>query len=269
MNMIAVDDEKAALDALCDAIGQAAPEGQVFGFRSPIQALEFVRTSPCDVAFLEIKMAEMDGIELAKWIKKWNPSINIVFVTGCLEYTLEAFCLRVSGYLEKPVSVHSIRQELQNLRYPVRQSSERIYAQTFGNFELFVNGEAVTFPRYKSKELMAYLIDRHGAGVSRKEIAGVLFENRGYDRATQDYVNRVITDMIASLKGAGADIILVRKRNFLAVDVTKFACDLYAYEKGDISSMNKFKGEYMVQYSWAEFTAGILHKQIIQKTIEK
>lgn len=263
MNIIAVDNDKTALDALCDGIGQAAPDGKLFGFRSAIQALEFVITNPCDVAFLAIKMGEIDGIELAKRIKKWNPAINIIFVSDCLEYALEAFHLRASGYLKKPVSVQSIREELQNLRYPACQSAEGVYAQTFGNFELFVNGEAVTFSRAKAKELIAYLIDRHGAGASRKEIAGVLFENRGYDRVTQDYVNHVITDMIASLKQAGADQILVRKRNFLAVDVSKFACDLYAYEKGDVPSMNKFKGEYMVQYSWAEVTAGMLYKQII------
>lgn len=260
MNIIAVDDEKTALDALCDGIRQAAPKEQVFGFQSPIQALEFTGTNPCDVAFLGVKMAEMDGIELAKRIKRKNPVINIIFVSASLEDALEAFRLRASGYLKKPVSVQSIREELQNLRYPACQTAEGVYAQTFGNFELFVDGEAVTFSRSKSKELIAYLIDRHGAGASRKEIAGVLFENRGYDRVTQDYVNRVITDMISSLKRAGAEGILVRKRNFLAVDVSKFACDLYAYEKGDMRSMNKFKGEYMVQYSWAEATAGMLYK---------
>ena len=60
-------------------------------------------------------------------------------------------------------------------------------AKTFGNFELFVNGKPVFFAREKSKEMLAYLIDRRGAVVNKKEIMGILFEDREYDRELQGY----------------------------------------------------------------------------------
>lgn len=259
MRILATDDEKAALNLLTGAIREAAPTAQVQGFQSPVQALEYARNNLCDIAFLDIRMFEMNGIELAKRLKKYNPHINIIFVTGYADYTGEAMKLRASGYLQKPVAAEDITEELNNLRFPVHKPNRGIYAQTFGNFELFMNGEPVLFTRAKSKELLAYLIDRCGSGVTRKEISGILFEDREYDRVTQDYINHIIADMVLSLKAAGAEQILIRRRNFLAVDTSQFQCDLYAFDKGEAYAINSFKGEYMVQYSWAEVTGGRLY----------
>lgn len=74
----------------------------------------------CDVAFLDIQMRSMTGLELAKQLKERQPNVNIIFVTGFSEYTGEAIQLHASGYIEKPVTEEKIRRELDNLRHPVR-----------------------------------------------------------------------------------------------------------------------------------------------------
>lgn len=40
------------------------------------------------------------------------------------------------------------------------------------------------------------------------------------------------------------------------MDVNKVKCDAYDFEKGDLVAINSFRGEYMANYSWAEFTTG-------------
>lgn len=62
-----------------------------------------------------------------------------------------------------------------------RDPVSRVEARAFGNFDLLVDGKRVAFKRAKSKELMAYLIDRHGASVTRREAFAVLWEDRTYD----------------------------------------------------------------------------------------
>ncbi len=62
-----------------------------------------------------------------------------------------------------------------------------IFARTFGDFDLFVDGEAVLFKRSKSKEMLAYLIYKAGGMVNRKEIAAILFED-DYSEKTQNYI---------------------------------------------------------------------------------
>jgi len=79
-----------------------------------------VRENSCEIAFLDIKMRGMTGIELARQLKDIQGDINIIFVTGFSEYSLNAFRLYASDYLLKPATPDAVRQALGHLRTPVR-----------------------------------------------------------------------------------------------------------------------------------------------------
>lgn len=136
-----------------------------------------------------------------------------------------------------------------------------IYAHTFGNFEIFVEGKAVDFTLSKSKELLAYLIDRQGAGVTKKEIAAILWEEKEYTRTAQHHIQILITQMLEALRKIGADHIIIRRHNYLAVDISKIRCDYYQFIDGDTKAFRAFSGEYMRNYSWGELTAATLYLQ--------
>ncbi|MGM9587371.1 MAG: LytR/AlgR family response regulator transcription factor, partial [Candidatus Limivicinus sp.] len=70
MQIIAVDDERLALEALVDSIEKAVPDAVVCGFRDPVRVMEHLRDHSCDVAFLDIKMRGMTGLELARRVKE-------------------------------------------------------------------------------------------------------------------------------------------------------------------------------------------------------
>ena len=55
----------------------------------------------------------------------------------------------------------------------------------------------------------------------------------------------------------GKEDILIKTHNHLSVDPDKIKCDAFDYEKGIVSEINSFRGEYMSNYSWAEFKTGI------------
>ena len=256
MHIIATDDEQSALNVLMGAIKEAVPVATVHGFRNPLEALEFMKETKCEIAFLDIQMREMSGIVLARKLKEIYPKVNIVFVTGYSQYANEAFALHASGYVYKPVTADKIINEMENLRNPVKWKNTGIYVNTFGSFELIVNGEEVSFGREKSKELLAYLVDKQGKSATRKELAAVLFEREDYSRATQNYLSKIIKELIRGLESVGAENILKRGVNSYAIDVNAIQCDLYEYEKENATpdALNLFQGEYMKQYSWAEVT---------------
>lgn len=257
MNIIAADDEKNALEELVYEIKRAAPDAEVIPFSSAADVLDHTLHNKCDVAFLDIEMPEINGITLAKLMKKNLPELNIIFVTGYSKYSIPAHTLHVSGYLLKPVTKEMIENELQNLRYPVRDNAG-VRAVTFGQFELTVNGEQVHFSRSKSKEMLAYLIDQHGRKVTKKEAALILFENKLYNSQIQDYMKKIVADLRESLHAVNADSILSFGYNSFSVNTDAFSCDFYEYEAGDVSAINSFHGKYMSQYSWAENTLGRL-----------
>ena len=258
MNIMAVDDEYHALERLKKSILQAVPDGAPACFGASEEALDYAASHRVDVAFLDVRIDELSGLQIAQRLKEINGDTNIIFVTGYDEYMRSAFQLHASGYLEKPVTAEDVAAELEQLRYPVHPSNQGVCIQTFGNFEVFVDGKPVIFHRPKAKEALAYLVDRNGACVSKKELAAVLWENENYTRSLQSHLYKLIMDMVTSLREAGAEDLILLHRGLYALDVSKVTCDYYEYNKGNALAVNRYHGEYMTNYSWAEFTAGML-----------
>ena len=65
-------------------------------FRKQSELLADAEENGCDIAFLDIHMRGMNGVELAKGLKQINPKMNIIFVTGYDEYTGDAMRLHAS-----------------------------------------------------------------------------------------------------------------------------------------------------------------------------
>lgn len=260
MKILAVDNEEIALRGLCKAIKQALPDAEIFSTQNSSEALSMALHCEPAVAFLDIEMPKVNGLELAKQLKKEvNPKINIIFTTGYNEYIVEAFTkLRVSGYLMKPITKDMILDEIDNLRYPQELKWEgRIKARCFGSFELYVDELPVMFHYNKTKELCAYLID-HGGMCSIGELQDKLWEDDHKASEHKSYLQNMISDLNKTLIDLGCNDIVLRKYGSIGIDSNKIDCDYYAYIQGNPAAINAFRGEYMSQYSWAEKTLATL-----------
>ena len=168
MKAICVDDEALVLQLTVSMCRELPGIDEVEGFSSATKALAWLEDHAVDVAILDIDMPGVNGISLAKRIKELRPDAAIIFSTGYAQYAVEAFALHVSGYLLKPISRERLAAEVAYALSGRREHTPaHISVRTFGNFELLVDGEIVAFDRSKAKELLAYLVDRQGAGVTR------------------------------------------------------------------------------------------------------
>lgn len=263
MNMIAVDDERPALCMLEEAIKEAAPGATITCFLRAEEALEYAKKNRVDVAFLDIQMAGITGLALAKSLKDIYGKTNILFVTGHEEHALDAISMAASGYIVKPAESERIALELGRLRDPVQEKdSGRVRIQCFGSFTVFVDGEPLMFSRSKAQELLALLVHKHGAGVSNGEIAAVLWEDKPYDASLQSQTRKARAHLLQILKNAGVEDIIHKGFNNIAIDPEKVSCDFYESLKGNVTAINTYTGEYMNQYSWAEFMAAYLDRRI-------
>lgn len=134
MNIMAVDDEPSALEALERSIRTAAPTAGLVCFDMPQQALIYAEANRIDAAFLDIEMGGMDGLALAKGLQGIYPGTNIIFVTGFRKYTGDALDLRVSGYVMKPINSKRIREELDNLRHSPEGESKPKLIEGVGQY---------------------------------------------------------------------------------------------------------------------------------------
>lgn len=262
MRIFAADDEPLALDMLAGAILEAMPDALLHTFSTPSQLLAFAADIPGDVAFLDIRMGGMTGIELARRLKATAPAINIIFVTGYDEYARDAMSMHASGYLIKPVTADKVRAELDDLRHPIRRNPNALLTiKCFGNFDAFTrDGARLRFKRTKAKELLAYLVYRSGASCSTREIAATLFEDSEYGRGTQDYTQKIISTMMSGLNAAGVGDVINRDHNSLSVNTALVECDYYRFTQRDAAAIRAYSGEFMAQYGWAEFAVGYLDK---------
>ena len=266
MRVLVVDDEILALNSLVDLISRVVPAAEIRDFHRPSAALQAVEVWKPDVALLDIGMRGLNGVELAKEIQKLAPYVNIIFTTGYDGYTKEALAIHASGYLLKPITEEKLREEFAVLRFSAEEGmarsdekKARLCIRTFGSFEAFYQDQPLHFQYQKTKELLAYLVDRSGALCSNYEIIAVLWEDCD---ATQkmSYLQRLRSDLSAVLRGCGAEDILIRQRGGIAVLPEKITCDYYAWLRGekipDLPGGSVYRGEYMSQYSWAEMTNG-------------
>lgn len=252
MVIILVDDEQYALNSLQKNLKELNVDAEIVTFDRSIYALDYAYKNKVDIAFLDISMPELNGIDLAKELKKTNVNINIIFCTGYSEYMPQAIDLHASGYLLKPASKDDVQKSLNNLLNPIESKMPHFYARTFGTFDFFVDGKPLKFIRSKSKELFAYLISIRGATANRRDLTAALFEDE-YNDKTQNYLTKIYKDLKNTLQSVGASDILHKDYNTYSVDTTLFSCDLYDYDKGVPEAINSYKGLYMSQYDWADF----------------
>lgn len=260
MNVLAVDDIKIVLEEECELLREVVPDCRICACTCVADALEWARKETLHVALLDIELGDsnMDGIMLAKELKELQPELHIIFVTAFRKYALDAFSVHATGYLLKPMQKKHLERELTFLYGEVSNPKKRVRVQTFGNFEVWVDDKMLSFGRQKSKELFAYLVERKGAGVTTREACAILFEDGVYDISRKSNFQNIVADMRSTLKRVGAEDIICKAYNYMAVDVEKIDCDYYRFLKGDAKAINQYNGEFMVNYSWAEFIVPIL-----------
>ena len=263
MRAICVDDEKVITDYVVSLCREMPPLTEAQGFTRAREALEWLLDHDADLALLDIDMPDMNGLTLAAEIKKRHPDTAIVFLTGYSEYAVNAFALRASGYLLKPVSKEKLAEEIAYALSGKRKAPKaHVLARTFGSFDLFVDGELVAFRQAKCKELLAYLIDRQGGSVTRAEAFSILWEDRMYDRGMQKQFDVIIRSMRDTLEEYGIGEILEMKKGALRVWPELISCDAWRFFSGDADAVNAFRGEYMSAYAWGMETESFMNRKL-------
>lgn len=113
MKILVVDDEVEVVNFLCvflNRLGISA-EKAICGK----EALEAFRNNRPEWVFLDIKMPDMDGLEVLKKMKEIDPNIKAMMITGRNDESAqnEAQALGASDYLMKPIDLDNLREKIE------------------------------------------------------------------------------------------------------------------------------------------------------------
>lgn len=112
MKVLIVDDEPAMLLAMKRLLSNMEDVELVGSFRNAAEALDFVRDREVDLAFLDIKIAKDDGLELARSLRLIRSKLDIVFTTSHSEFAMDAYDVYPLDYMVKPISRKRLAQTI-------------------------------------------------------------------------------------------------------------------------------------------------------------
>lgn len=117
LRAVLADDERLPREQLRAALARVWPELQLVGEASHgAEALSLMERLQPDVAFLDIRMPEMSGLEVAHAVRALPLPCAVVFLTAFDEHALAAFDAQAVDYLLKPVDEQRLAQTAQRLR---------------------------------------------------------------------------------------------------------------------------------------------------------
>lgn len=247
MNAIVLDDEKESLllftSHVIDIKGISI---NVFS-RKWEDALEFLKNNPVDIAFLDIVMPEINGIDLAERMIASRPEIKIVFITGFsqdIEKIKERIKKNFFAFCYKPYDEETIKGIIVRA---MKEEKTKVVFKAFPRFDMYVNDVLVDFKRAKAKELLALLVDHQGGEVTMDEAITKLWIDKDVALAKRLYRDAVCR-LRMKLKQYGIENIVNFNRARMSLNIKDIECDSWNYlDKKE----NLFYGEYMRPYEWA------------------
>ena len=135
-------DRRYIMDMVRSWASAAGHEVQIDGFPSAESFLfRYAGESDYDILLLDIEMGAMDGVTMAKELRKSNDTVQIIFITGYSDYISEGYEVAALHYLMKPVNEEQLCLVLDRAAEKLAKN-ERVL-----NFE--VSGEMVRVPIYQ------------------------------------------------------------------------------------------------------------------------
>lgn len=257
MKILVVDHDEKDLRHLMKLSSEFEPDAKVEGVQTFDEALSIMDAKPFDLVFMDPDHeGSTNAADFARTLQEQSKDTHIIFTSKSKKYMPEAFSVHADAYLLKPVTTEDITRETDYLmnRYPAPLRPLELIVRTFGGFNVYYRGKRLIFKRSKSKELLAILIDNRGLGLTTREACSMLFNGRPYDEITLGYFHVVLTSLKATLESYGIKHLLRKSVNYIAINPDMLDCDMYRYLRGDPQALADYHGDYMINYSWSEYS---------------
>ena len=262
MRAIILDDEPLMLDAFVRISKDISDLTIVGKFEYPEDVLEFAETNSFEIAFLDIELPGMNGIECAKKLRAKMPELLVVFISAYEEYLHESNEIGGDDYIVKPYKSETLEKMMEKMRLLVRRQKKDVYVQMFGRFNITKNGTPIPL-RGKAKEILALIVVKRGKEISNEEIYSTIWESREYSNVAMKVYYNALKRLKDSLEKYDLQNIIFSTARGQIANTDMFDCDYYAWQDNNLEKHERFAGEFLTEYSWGEYILGNILNEII------
>lgn len=251
MNAIVVDDEPLMVKYFVRTCAEITDLVIKETFNCADDALKYVRNNPqIDIAFLDVEMDDMSGVELAVKLREVSPEILIVFVSA---YNYVRDFNRIGGdyYLEKPYDREILELMMEKLRLLAVRQKKNITIQMFGTFTVLKDGEPVPL-RGRAKEILAFIAMHRGREISNQEICSTIWEKDIFDANGMSSYFHALRRLKTALQESGIENLLISSTRGQMLNTDIVDCDYYAWLDKNPNLSENFNGEFLSEYTWSE-----------------
>lgn len=279
MKVLIVDDEPAMLFAMERMLSTMQDVELVGSFQQAEEALDFVRNGHVDLAFLDIKIAKDDGLELARRLRSLRAGLDIVFTTSHSEFALHAYDVYPLDYMVKPISRKRLAQTVAQAAGRRSASSEdagglalnRLTVRGLGCFEAgSKQAGAVKWMSKKSMELFAYLLVNRGRSVTKIRILEDIFPERPLKNA-EVYLHTAVYQLRKALSPHGCKEMVVSAQEQYRVDLGQADVDFIQFEQGvkELTEINAANVQAAIELE-KQFAGGLFENDsFVWATVEQ
>ena len=152
MRIMIVDDEAPARSRLRELLADCAesfPHVVVADAANGREALDKLSREPADLLLLDIRMPEMDGIEVARHLVNLEPMPAVIFTTAYDVYAIQAFEVNAVDYLLKPVRSERLLAALRKVQQghsPKPAQLQKLARQPRANLSVQERGKIILIP---------------------------------------------------------------------------------------------------------------------------
>ncbi len=120
MKVLVLFDDLEQMKNICDDVTTIAPDASINAFSKTSDAASYYRDNAVDVAFVDYAAKGIGSIPFSEGLKERWPQVNIIFCVDDKDVPPGIINkIRCSGLIIKPPKMVQVREELENLRYPV------------------------------------------------------------------------------------------------------------------------------------------------------
>ncbi|TCT15397.1 LytTR family two component transcriptional regulator [Natranaerovirga pectinivora] len=167
INVLICDDDQYTVKVLKKVIEENPQVKEIHMAKDGEEALSIVKKNDIDVAFLDIDMPIMDGLEAAKLMMSFNSDIKIIFVTAFQDYAFNSYEMRAYDYILKPIdfsrvseNVERIIQESHSDKFEASLKDNDILMIKEKQDYIFVNMAEINYIEKDNKDLLVHTYDK-------------------------------------------------------------------------------------------------------------